>query len=685
MHSSRRHPIACLAVVLALVVIALPAEARRRAAASPAPPFDAAWTQGGYADRTSVVQGGNITFHIATTVTPFRLSIVNLANPTQVIRQVDNLTSREQNCSGRYRIGCGWAATTTMNVPASWPSGYYGASFPTAFGERWIMFVVRSANPGRSTTTLLVSPTNTYQAYNAFGGRNLYPSADDNRASHLSFDRPYHENAGLGRFTVWEDEFVTWMASESRTVDVATDNDLEDPTLLGNYGAVLFVGHSEYWTAAARRNLETYVANGGHVAIFSGNTMWWQVRLEESGRLLVGWKEPTFDPALNTNEELVTVHWWDEPIYDPENRIIGSSFRHGGYSNRIGDTFEMLPLEQRIGYTVTDPTSWVFAGANVSRGTTFGALAAGLEVDGVLFNCDVNGNIAGAEGSTGTPLNFRILATTPASGGHGVIGYYTTPSGGAVFNAGTQNWSYGLGFDPVVTTITRNVLDRFASGGPLPYEPVTSSILVQDTFNCPHPTETMLPGWRGTLGEAKASARCAYEGRAGLDLSGTGKILLARNFTPTNVPLEHVESRLYVKLDDFQKRGRFPTPIFTLQYREHGLAAVRQAAYVEVDVVDGAKAVRVARRDSAGAFAASEWTTLPNGWHLIEMSWRSPGAIVLKIDEAVKSTIENPDATQVANEIVVDFPRAETGDGGFACVDAIAAGTEALGSVPGIR
>jgi hypothetical protein len=684
MFERRRHPVAALAIAVTLIALtttSLSAATRRRAVKQPTPAFNAAFTEGGYANKTSVMQGSSITLHIATSVSPFRLTIVNLANPSVPVRIIDGVTSQAQNCSGRFASGCGWAATRIIDIPTSWPSGYYAASLPTSFGERWVPFVVRSANPGQRTSTLVVSPTNTYQAYNEFGGASLYPSDSPARASRLSFDRPYLENNGLGRFTIWEDEFVNWMKSENRPFDVVTDTDLEDPSLLGNYNVVVFVGHSEYWTSGARQNLEAYSRSGGHVAILGGNTMWWQIRLQDNARTMIGWKDPASDPA---DDALTTVHWWDDPIYNAENRIIGLSSRHGGYANRIGDTFEMLPLEQRTGFTVTDATSWVYAGSAVGNGFTFGRESAGLQVDGLLFNCDANGTILGPDGSDGTPRNFHILATTPASEGYGVVGYYVNASGGAVFNAGSQNWIYGLPYDPVVTVMTRNVLNRFSSGAPLPYDPVTTTVLTQDTFNCAHdPQPPVVIGWRGITGEAKVSGRCAYEGRAGLDLSGTGKILLARSFTDTDEPRNHVETRMYLNLAGFVSRWRFPTPLLTLQYRQHSKAAVVQVAYVEADVVNGQKAIRLARRDSAGMFIASDWTVVGNDWHEVEMSWRSPGQIVLKVDEFVKATLENPDATQVASEIVIDFPAAETGDGGYACIDAIAAGSEPLGRVPG--
>jgi hypothetical protein len=672
------------AIALLLFIAAPAGAARRHSVRHPSPVFNPAYTEGGYANRTSVPQGGQITFHISTSVSPFKVSIVNLADQSTVLHEVPNLTSLVQNCSGRFTQGCGWRATHTMNIPNSWPSGYYAALFPTSFGERKLIFVVRENDPGSTSSILLVSPTNTYQAYNEFGGRSLYPSADPRRATRLSFDRPYDHDAGIGRYDIWERKFVDWMRGEGRAFEVATDSDLEDPTLLGRYDLVLLVGHSEYWTSEARANLETFSGNGGHVAVFGGNTMWWQVRFEDNGRTLVGYKASD-DPIRDTNEQLVTTHFWNAPVNRPENVILGSSFRFGGYANRVADpnSYDMIPVEQRTGYLVTEASHWIFQGTNVTQGTAFGREIAGLEVDGALYNCAAVTGALSPDGSDGTPLNYHILAVTPASDGHGTIGIYTNPAGGAVFNAGTQNWVYGLASDPVVQTVTRNVLNRLGSGQRQVYDAVTSPILTQDLFNCPQTSKTFLPGWQSDKERGQLTSECAYEGPAGLRLSGSEAIAISRDFTPMGEARNHVEVRFYLKADELAKRNQFPAPFITLQQRIG--SKVSQVAYAEFDVIDGKKMARVARRDPSGNFFASDWITLAAGWHLIEMSWRSPGTVTLQVDGASTVSLENPNANQVASEMVIEYPLAEVPDSGHACLDAIAVATQKLGPVAALK
>src|SRR5207244_4833767 len=106
------------------------------------------------------------------------------------------------------------------------------------------------------------------------------------RLSHLS------SYAGSAGWPDWELPFVRWAEREGYGFDVATNADLEDHAgLLSDrglsddtgtgYRLVLSVGHDEYWSGPMRDTVEAFIARGGNVAFFSGNTSFWQVRLED--------------------------------------------------------------------------------------------------------------------------------------------------------------------------------------------------------------------------------------------------------------------------------------------------------------------------------------------------------------------------------------------------------------------
>ena len=51
--------------------------------------------------------------------------------------------------------------------------------------------------------------------------------------------------------------------------------------------------------------------------------------------------------------------------------------------------------------------------------------------------------------------------TARITNGHAVMCVFTRGDG-TVFNAGSANWCYGLGADPLIQQVTRNVVDRLS-------------------------------------------------------------------------------------------------------------------------------------------------------------------------------------------------------------------------------
>ncbi|MCU1227735.1 MAG: hypothetical protein JWO97_619 [Acidobacteria bacterium] len=631
-------------------------------------PLLAVDSEGGYANRTSVAAGDTIEFRIATAMSPFDVELVNLAHPTDVLTTIDGLTSIARDCTGMWETGCGWPLTTQFTVPSTWPSGYYAARFPTSAGTRNIIFVVRAANPGTTSPIVVISPTNTYTAYNQFSGKSVYDtlSTNNQRAHIVSFNRPYADTAGLGRYPAWEQQFVDWMTSENRPFEVVADDDLEDPSLLGHYKLAVIVGHSEYWTRNARRNLENFSAGGGHIAIFGGNTMWWQARLDLPARQFICYKDASLDPENGVHNNLVTVNWYDSPVFNPENGITGESFRNAGYVNRAANGYDPLPTVQRVPYTVVDPNSWVFAGTGVTKGQQIAQATGGIEVDGVIFNSDGSGNLT-PDGSDGTPLNFNILATIPAEGGYGTIGLYTNARGAAVFNAGTRDWSHGLAGDVVVAQMTRNVLDRLATGQALPYQPRNAVNRTSDNFNVASPHAGVLPGWSGDLLEASLTSGCAHEGGFGLRLTGAHWTQLVRNIAPDNSGLAAASVNFYVNVDQLTSTADWPIPLVKLSKRTNGDDVAIVVA--ELQMRAEGKSLRVSTMDDSGArTASSNWIVLPSGWLPVRMSWRSPGRVELQAGaELVQTT--NPQSAQTVNEVFMEFVGSDFEAHGSVCID----------------
>ncbi|MEA2488307.1 MAG: hypothetical protein QOH21_99, partial [Acidobacteriota bacterium] len=633
------------------------------------------WSQGGYASRTSVAQGGSISFHIATATSPFNLQIVNLANPSQVLTTISGLTSAARNCNDLWEAGCGWPVTTQFTIPATWPSGYYAARFPTSAGTRNVIFVVRPATPGAATPFVVISSTHTYLAYNPWGGKSLYDfnSTDGVRAAVGAYQRPYADNDGLGRFPLWEEPFVRWMAGEGRAFDVITDEDLEqDPALLAHYKVAILVGHAEYWSLPARQNLTAFLNGGGHLAVFGGNTMWWQTRFDPVSRRLTCYKDAATDPLRGVDDDVVTVNWFDAPVYNPENFVIGSSFRHGGYANvtAAGST-NPKPDGQRTPYKVTNASNWVFDGTGVTNGQLIGQAAGGIETDGVVFNTTATGTLE-VDGSDGAPLNFEILATLPADEGYAVIGMFTLPNGATVFNAGTRDWSHALlAHDPVIEQVTRNLLDRLGTGLPEPYQPRTSDWQTVDLFNTPSPAGPVagvLPNWGGNLTKAALTSSCAHEGALGLQLNGTTWTQFGRPLTPDGSLLDATEVELWVNADGYTQSATYGFALIELAGTVNGTTTV----YGEIEaerVKSGMRVHGIARRPDGTIAAETPSVTLGAGWQQIKFSWRSPGTMELQVGAGTPVQATNPFAGGAVNLMQINFPGSSYGFRGPLCVD----------------
>lgn len=214
----------------------------------------------GYTGEMSYAAGDTIEFHVSTSARHFNLEIARIGSAIKSVFSASALPGEAydipENASSH---GCGWPVAYSMEVPHDWASGYYEATLEVEDdGGDWshrgrrtassvMGFVVRrsprDAQP-QPPPILLVLATNTYAAYNNWGGHCFYGSfgRNDAQGTRLSFHRPM---AGL--YHKWEHHFVHWAESRGYTLDFAANLDLEQvPGLLEGYHCVVSCGHDEY-------------------------------------------------------------------------------------------------------------------------------------------------------------------------------------------------------------------------------------------------------------------------------------------------------------------------------------------------------------------------------------------------------------------------------------------------------
>ena len=506
----------------------------------------------GYCVPFSVAPGERVALHAAVTrrlragaVEPgraaltFDVEVVRVGATREVVQRIAGVIAEPREVPAQaVARGAGWPETVAF-AAGDWRSGFYelrlvarrddGTSVVRSAG-----FVLRAAAGMRPARPLLALATNTWNAYNDWGGGNLYTGA-----THVSFLRPFahglidrpdavrHRNANRGRepdlgMQAWTDyvrahrvcswsgsaglasfeaPFIAWAERAGYELDYATNADLEQrPELLDGRGLYVSVGHDEYWSSGMRDRVEAYVAGGGNAMFLSGNTSFWQVRLEDGGATMVSYKgmARVADPVAD--RRLMTSFWSDPQIGRPETRLTGLTFSRGGYHRIAGG----VPRGAG-GYTVWRPRHWLFAGTDLRYGDVLGGEhgAVGYECDGCVVNL-VDG-LPVPTGEDGCPPGFEVLASAPAHiwsvddhgndyptslaavRGHGelqlmamamfgsaspehchklahgnaVLGTFT--AGGTVVSVGSTDWVFGLaGGDALIERVTRNALDRLS-------------------------------------------------------------------------------------------------------------------------------------------------------------------------------------------------------------------------------
>jgi hypothetical protein len=309
----------------------------------------------GYCEQMSCLPGESVGLCVSTNADTYSVEINRIGSKPHTVWRANGLQGKLFQVPENVAMaGCNWPVSTQVPIGVNWRSGLYVACLKGRSGvmeseERQILIIVRSSRPGKQHQILYQIATNTYQAYNEWGGTNLYSGADFPR---VSFNKPFKiyntplqpgaswYNPNTSNYHAWDEPFITWAENAGYGIDYCANLDLEfHPEELEKYKLVLSVGHDEYWSAGMRDNLEAFIARGGNVGFFSGNSICWQVRVKDKGRTLECYKRAhDRDPALKAGNHKKLTTLWSEPIIGrPENFLSGVGFPYGGYNGLHGE------------------------------------------------------------------------------------------------------------------------------------------------------------------------------------------------------------------------------------------------------------------------------------------------------------------------------------------------------------
>jgi hypothetical protein len=410
----------------------------------------------GYCGRLSYRPGDEVTVHVACATDTFDVEVHRWGAVREPVWQAAGLSGVDHPVpADADSHGCRWPAAVAFRVPDDWRSGFYhvtltahGAAPDRAVGHAF--FVVRAG--ARRAPLLLVLATNTYNAYNTWGGRSLYtggrqvsfrrplgrglitrtheerddrkarpvrwgeqPDVDGEIYQRWRFANGYPGFAGSTGWFTYERRFVEWAEANGYELDYAVSSDLADePEVAEGYALVLGVGHDEYWSAAQRDAVEAYVRAGGNYASFSGNTMFWQVRPVDGGDHMVCHKYAAHrdDPVMGTPEQRSMSGMWSDPVVGrPETGFLGAGSVWGLYHR-----FGQATARAAGAFTVYRDSHWLFDDTGLRYGDLLGARdgVVGYETVGCRLNFDEY-QLPVAAGGDGTPPDIEVVAFSPSS------------------------------------------------------------------------------------------------------------------------------------------------------------------------------------------------------------------------------------------------------------------------------
>ncbi len=429
----------------------------------------------GFATNISVNAGQTVSFKVSTNATAYTIDIYRMgyyggmgARKVATTTPSARLPQAQPACisdAATKLFDCGnWAVSASWAVPADAVSGIYFAHLTRrdTGGDSHIVFIVR--NDASHSDILFQTSDETWQAYNDYGGHSLYGTDEfdlANRSFKVSYNRPF-DTKGFERSS-WvfyaEYPMVRWLEANGYDVSYFTSVDAaRNGSLIRNHKLFLSVGHDEYWSGPKRANVEAARDAGVNMAFFSGNSVFWKTRWENSidgsgtpYRTLVCYKETLNGTVTDPADPPTWTGTWRDPRFSPpgdggrpENALMGTIFAVNGFGADNND----LPIQ----------VPGVYAPLRFWRNTSVAALQSGQTATLAAGTLGYEWGIDSDNGAR-PPGLMRLSSTTATLTTDLLLDYgltygagkathsltlYRAPSGALVFGAGTVQWSWGL-------------------------------------------------------------------------------------------------------------------------------------------------------------------------------------------------------------------------------------------------
>lgn len=399
----------------------------------------------GFANKVSYYPGDSVYISAScATEKLLSLSLFRLGKENEEIMRVNGIKAKRQDYfKFSYSFGCEWDTTYRFKLDENLRSGLYSAVIKNSLGNTdYISFVVKEPRDFKSAKLLVIANTNTWQAYNNWGGASFYRyqlndlGGDIRHSVIVSFRRPNktdHPNGNKGHLLNAELHLLRWLEENEIDYAMASDADIHgSPYQLEGRKALILQAHPEYYSYEMWQNVFDFNLEGGNLLYLGANGIYWKVGLSDDGQI-----ECRKDGDSHRFAEGSGGLWKDKGLSPA--LIVGTHYSGTGYG-----TYHP--------YQVLDDSHWIYEGTGLKNGDLFGEEslngggASGHETDKITRN---------------TPSAFVHLAkgSNPDDGGADLVFRESSPRG-LVFSVGSISYTGSLAVDSAVHKITMNVLEK---------------------------------------------------------------------------------------------------------------------------------------------------------------------------------------------------------------------------------
>ncbi|HQZ32876.1 MAG TPA: hypothetical protein PK020_00555 [Ilumatobacteraceae bacterium] len=413
-----------------------------------------------------------------------------------------------------------WKPTFNYDIPPDMHSGCYALRVQPADDstpEFYVPFFVRPALGAPTADIAFIAPITTYAAYAnmhlrvtaqfnelAHGrltvldstdflllrmpelGKSTYDvHRDGSPVIYSSMSRPVTNFRPTGRMykLCLDLMMIDWLDAMGYHYDIVSDDDidLEGVAAISPYRVLLTASHPEYISRRQLDAFEAHLDGGGSLMYLGGNGFYSAAEVPPDRRDVVEVRRPGQDNLWRVNHAEAATSTSGLPsgmwrnIGRSENALTGVGF--------ITQGFDACTYYQRSQASRDERVSWIFEGLEPDQVIgDFGILqggAAGYEIDrhDVTKGSPPHSVVVASSGGHSNLYDLMvssILDTLPDATRtqdpiRADMVFFETGRDGAVFSVGSIAWAGSLShneYSNSVSTVTKNVLDRFADGQP---------------------------------------------------------------------------------------------------------------------------------------------------------------------------------------------------------------------------